>query len=75
MNCDKCGKDMECVEKYKRGRRYWKVFSCKSCSIKKLEKGEVVPYNRPKGSRSKGCIVPWGKNKRSRHLRKSKKKR
>ena len=75
MNCDKCEKDMELVEHYKRGRRYWSVFFCQSCNIKKLEKGGLVPYNRPKGTLAKSCIVPWGKQKRVRRLHKSKKRR
>ena len=75
MDCDKCEKDMELVEYYKRGRRYWSVFFCQSCNIKKIEKGGLVPYNRPIGTLTKTCSVPWGKNKRSRHLHRSKKKR
>lgn len=75
MKCDKCGKDMECVEHYKRGRRYWKVFFCQSCNIKEIVKCGLVPYNRPAGTLAKTCSVPWGKNKRSRHLSKSKKRK
>lgn len=75
MNCDKCGKDMELVEHYKRGRRYWNTFFCQSCNIKKIEKGGLVPYNKTKDDIKKGCSVPWGKNKTTRMLRKSKKKK
>ena len=75
MDCGKCEKDMELVEYYKRGRRYWSVFFCQPCNIKKIEKGGLVPYNRPKGTLSKTCSVPWGKSKKSRPLRRSKKKR
>jgi len=75
MKCDECKKDMECIEHYKRGRRYWNVFFCQSCNIKKIEKGGLVPYNRPTDALTKTCSVPWGKNKRSRSLRKSKKRK
>ena len=75
MNCDKCGRDMELTEHYKRGRRYWEVFFCQPCDVSKIKKGGLVRYNKTHDDLKKGCSVPWGKNKTRRFNPKKKKRK
>ena len=44
MKC-KCGKEMELVETYRRGRREHNVYKC-DCGETKTERGKLVP-NKP----------------------------
>ena len=66
---------MPCVDFYKRGRRFWGEYKCQKCQFTKLEKGNKIPNNPSRGVMSKGCSIPWGKDKRTKFNPKKKRDR
>lgn len=48
MKCDKCGKEMEHIYTYRRGRREYDVYEC-GCGETKTEKGRKIPNNPGRG--------------------------